>query len=312
MSFRLTLLGTGSALPAYGRFSTAQLLQVEHHRYLIDCAEGAQIRLSQYGLHKGIVRQIFISHLHGDHYYGLLGLITSYSLLGRTQKLTVFGPEGLEEIFQVNMRYGGGRALTFPLRFEVVDPTVHQCIFEDEKVRVFSLPLDHRIPAAGFLFREKERPRNMIPEKIETYHIPYQEIPAIKAGGDYRLPDGRVIPNEELTLPPPAARSYAFCSDTAYREALIPLIEGVDLLYHESTFLESDRAKAALTKHATAKQAATIAARARVGRLILGHYSSRYRDLTPFLEEARSVFPATELGEDGRSYEVPVKERPGN
>lgn len=304
MPFRLTLLGTSSALPAYGRFSTAQVLQIEHQRYLIDCGEGAQIRLMEYGLYKGTINQIFISHLHGDHYFGLLGLLTSYSLLGRTKKLTVFGPEGLEEIFQVNMRYSGGRDLSFPLYFEVVDPCAHRLIFEDHRVRVYSLPLDHRIPAAGFLFREKRQPRNMIGEKIEAYGIPYREIPAIKDGADYQLPDGRIIPNEELTLPPPPPRSYAYCSDTAYREALVPLITGVDLLYHESTFLEVDRDRAEQTKHATARQAATIAAKAGARRLVLGHYSSRYRDLTPFLEEARRVFPATELGVDGRSYEV--------
>jgi ribonuclease Z len=309
MPFQLTLLGTSSALPAHGRFSTAQLLQVSNHRYLIDCGEGTQIRLMEYGLNKGNINRIFISHLHGDHYYGLLGLLTSYSLLGRTQPLTILGPEGLEAIFEVNMRYSGGRGLSFPIRFQVIDPAVHQCIFEDEKVKVYSLPLDHRIPAAGFLFREKPRPRNMIPDKIEEYQIPYQQIPAIKDGADFTLPDGSVIPNVELTLPPPAPRSFAYCSDTAYREELIPLIEGVDLLYHESTFLQENLEQAILTKHSTAKQAATIAAKAGVERLVLGHYSSRYKDLTPFLEEARKVFPKTELGVDGHTFEVAEKER---
>lgn len=296
-------------MPAHGRFSTSQLLQVANHRYLIDCGEGTQIRLTEYGLNKGNINQIFISHLHGDHYYGLLGLLTSYSLLGRTQPLTILGPEGLEAIFEVNMQYSGGRGLSFPIRFEVIDPTVHQCIFEDKRVKVYSLPLDHRIPAAGFLFREKPRPRNMIPDKIEAYQIPYPQIPLIKDGADFTLPDGTVIPNVELTLPPPAPRSFAYCSDTAYREELIPLIKGVDLLYHESTFLEENAEQAVLTRHSTAKQAATIAAKAGVHRLVLGHYSSRYKDLTPFLDEARNVFPKTELGVDGHTFEVAEKER---
>lgn len=304
MSFQLTILGAGSALPAHGRFSTAQLLQIAHVKYLIDCSEGTQIRLSEYKLYKGKINQIFISHLHGDHYYGLLGLLTSFSLLGRAETLTVFGPEGLQEIVEVNFRYNNAYGLSYPLVFKIVDPTVHQLIFEDRQAEVYSLPLDHRIPTTGFLFREKRKPRNMIGEKIKEYQIPYQQIPAIKQGADFHTSDGRRIPNAELTLPPPKPRTYAFCSDTAYKEDLVPLIEGADLLYHESTFCEIDLEAAKATKHSTARQAATIAKKARVGRLILGHYSSRYKDLTPFLKEAQSVFSNTVLGIDGKTYEV--------
>ena len=304
MVFELTVLGTSSALPAFNRFPSAQLLRLESRSYLIDCGEGTQLRLFQYARRIGKINQIFISHLHGDHYYGLMGVLSSLSLLGRKTALTVLGPEGLKEIFDTNLRYSGGHPLSYPVHFQVIDPTRYQKVFEDTQVEVFSLPLDHRIPAAGFLFREKQRPRNMISEKILEYQIPYQQIPAIKAGADFIMEDGRPVPNEELTLPPPEPRSFAYCSDTSFKADLIPLLSGVDLLYHESTFCEDNRDRAHATGHSTAKEAATIAARAGAQQLILGHYSSRYEDLTCFLEEARAVFPNTELGEDGRTYGV--------
>ena len=304
MVFELTVLGTSSALPAFNRFPSAQLLRLESRSYLIDCGEGTQLRLFQYARRIGKINQIFISHLHGDHYYGLMGVLSSLSLLGRKNALTVLGPEGLKEIFDTNLRYSGGHRFSYPIHFRVIDPTKHQKIFEDAKVEVYSLPLDHRIPAAGFLFREKQRPRNMIPEKILEYQIPYQQIPAIKGGADFVTEDGRHISHEELTLPPVKPRSFAYCSDTRFKEDLIPLLSGVDLLYHESTFCEDNRERAHTTGHSTAKEAATIAARADVGQLILGHYSSRYEELDCFLKEARAVFPNTELGEDGRTYGV--------
>ena len=291
-------------MPAHGRFSTAQLLQIANSRYLIDCSEGTQIRLSQYKLHQGKINQIFISHLHGDHYYGLMGLLTSYSLLGRKKPLTVLGPEGLQEIVEVNFHYSKTTGLSYPIIFKIIDPSRFQLIFENKQIEVFSLPLDHRIPAAGFLFREKPKARNMIVDKIAEYQIPYQQIPAIKQGADFYTSNGQRISNEELTSPPPTPRAYAYCSDTTYKEDLIPLIKGVDLLYHESTFCEIDLEVAKKTKHSTARQAATIAKKAKVGRLILGHYSSRYKNLDPFLEEAKAVFPNTLLGKDGHTYDA--------
>ncbi|MCB0568797.1 MAG: ribonuclease Z [Phaeodactylibacter sp.] len=302
MRFELTLLGTNSALPAHGRFPSAQALQVQGNIYLADCGEGAQMRMRAFGIRESRIGQVFISHLHGDHIYGLIGWLTSQSLNNRTAPLDIFAPHGLEEIIRVQLRYAG--PLTFPLAFHTIDPDTHGRIFEDKLIEVWTLPLKHRIPTCGFLFREKERPRNIRPECIEAYDIPYQAIPGIKGGADFRPPNGRLIPNAELTVAPPRPHSYAYCSDTAYHEPLIPLIEGVDLLYHESTFCEAQSAQAAETGHSTARQAANIARQAGVGRLLLGHYSSRYQDLSPFLEEARAVFPNTELGVDGGGWGV--------
>ena len=307
MRFELILLGTNSALPAFGRFPSAQVLNVQENHYLIDCGEGAQIRMDEFRVRRYKIKQIFISHLHGDHIYGLIGFLSSLSLSDRTAPMDIFAPLGLEEIIRVQLKYAGG--LSFPLRFHTTDTEQHRLIFENASIEVYSLPLVHRAPASGFLFKEKERPRSMKAEKIEAYHIPYSDIPAIKNGAGYKLPDGQFIFNEELTWPPPAPRSYAYCSDTAYQEALVPLIQGVDLLYHESTFCEDKREQAALTGHSTAHQAATIAKMAGAGQLALGHYSSRYQNLEPFLKEARAVFPNTELGLDGKVFEVPLKKK---
>lgn len=305
MRFELTLLGTNSALPAYGRFPSSQVLNIQENHYLIDCGEGAQIRMSEFGLRRGRIRQVFISHLHGDHVYGLIGFLSSLSLMGRDEAMDIFSPPGLEEVISVLVKYTGG--LSFPLNFHIIDTEKRRLIFEDGATEVYSLPLLHRVPAAGFLFKEKERPRNMRPEKIQAYNIHYRHIPSIKAGAGFELPDGTRIPNEELTLPPPVPRSYAYCSDTAYSEPLASMITGVNLLYHESTFCEDMREHAALTGHSTARQAATVARIAGAGRLVLGHYSSRYKSLEPFLKEARAVFPNTELGEDGKVFEVPLE-----
>ncbi len=304
MRFELTLLGTNSAIPAFGRFPTAQVLNIRECLFLIDCGEGAQLRMAELKVRAGKIHQVFISHLHGDHIYGLFGFLSSLSLNGRKHALDIYAPHGLEEIVRVLFRYSGG--LSFPLHFHEIDTEEHRLLFENARVEVYSLPLLHRIPASGFLFREKELPRSMRPEKIQEYGIHFSHIPAIKAGAGFELPDGSVVPNSELTLPPPPPRSYAFCSDTAYSEALAPLIQGVGLLYHESTFCEDMREQAALTGHSTARQAAAIAKMAGVGRLVLGHYSSRYENLQPFLEEAREVFPNTELGLDGMVLEAPA------
>ena len=308
MQFELTLLGTNSALPAFDRFPTSQVLNVEDRAYLIDCGEGTQIRMQQYPVRRGRISQIFISHLHGDHIFGLIGLLTSFGLNGREEPVDVFSPPGLQPIIEVQLKLGAA-GLPFALRFHEVDPTRHSRIFADRRIEVFTLPLRHRIPTTGYLFREHQRPSNIRPEQIKKYDIPFGKIPAIKAGAELSLADGTVISNERLTIPAPPPRSYAFCSDTRYEPAIVPLIRDVDLLYHESTFCEDQRQQAELTMHSTAREAALIARDAGVGRLILGHYSSRYRDLTPFLEEARAVFPATELGEDGRTFSVAFRGR---
>ncbi len=308
MTFNLTILGAAAATPAYDRFTTAQVLTVADQGYLIDCGEGAQMRLQQYYQGRGRIRNIFISHLHGDHYLGLMGLLMSYALNDRTEPLALFSPPGLRRIVEVQLQYSGG-PLPFPVQYHEVDTTIHQQIFSDHRVEVFSIPLRHRIPTAGYLFRERPRQRNIRPESIAQYQIHYSRIPAIKAGADLELPGGRTVPNAELTVEPPPPRAFAFCSDTRYEEGIVPYIEGVDLLYHEATYCEDRREQAVVSMHSTALEAARIARMAKAGKLILGHYSARYDNLADFLEEARSVFPATELGLDGKGFSVPARPR---
>jgi ribonuclease Z len=302
--FQLTLLGVSGALPARGLFPSAQVLKIGSRAYLIDCGEGTQIQMQALGISPLHLHQIFISHLHGDHFYGLIGLLGSMALAGRHKPLDIFGPHALEEIIQVQLKHAG--PAPFPLRFQAVDPQRHQLIYENKTVEVYSLPLLHRSPAAGFLFREKPRLRKMRPEMIAAHEIPYQAIPAIKAGADYQAADGSLIPNAALTMDPPPPRSYAYCSDTAFNENLPALIKGVDLLYHEATFLDDREDLAAITGHSTARQAAVIAQRAGAGHLVLGHYSSRYAYFDLFLEQAREVFPHTSLGMDGAVFQVPL------
>lgn len=307
MRFELTILGTSAALPAYNRFPSAQILNIQDQLFLIDCGEGTQMRMMEFGVKKNRIEQIFISHLHGDHVYGLIGLLTSFGLNNRTNPLTIFSPPGLEEIINIQFKYTGGQNSPFPIHFKVLDPTQSETIFDNDLLSVTTLPLLHRIPTVGYLFREKEHPRNILPEKIRAYQIPYTSIPAIKNGEDFQNLNGQIIPNTELTLAPRVPRTFAYCSDTAFNEALIPLIEGVDLLYHESTFCEDHQEQAKITMHSTAKQAATIAAKAKAGQLILGHYSARYKVLDCFLEEAQAIFSNTLLGKEGMVYEVLLK-----
>lgn len=295
--FEVQFLGTSGAVPAYGRFPCCQLVNIMEHLYMIDCGEGAQMRIAEYQVKWGKIENLFISHMHGDHIYGIIGLLTSMSLNRRTQPFTIYGPAELESFIKHQLNFSG--ALSFPLQFQSVDPKKYKKIYEDKVSLAYSIPLNHSIPTCGFLFKEKERPRNMIAEKIKQYEIPYQYIPAIKNGADYHLPDGKIIPNMELTKPPLKARSYAFCSDTAYTEAIIPFVSGVDLLYHEATFTDEHKQQAIETMHSTARQAASIALQANAKQLILGHFSSRYKILDALLGEAKEVFFDTTLATDG-------------
>jgi ribonuclease Z len=308
MRFDVTILGSNSAIPAYGRFPTAQVLNVSEQLYLIDSGEGVQWRLQECNIKRGKINQIFISHLHGDHIFGLIGLLNSFSLSKREEPIIIFSPKGLEEIIQVQLK-NARASLSFPLSFHDLETSKNQLIFEDNLVEVSTIPLQHRIPTCGFLFKEKPRPLNINPAKIEEFEIPFEKIREIKGGKDYRLLNGKVIPNEELTFPPVNPRSYAFCSDTVYSESIIPIIQNVDLLYHEATFLHEMKDLAAETMHSTAKEAALIAKKAKADQLIIGHYSSRYKDLTPLLDEAQEVFPNTILGTDGKTISVPFKKQ---
>jgi len=306
MRFELTILGCNSAIPAYNRHPSAQILNVNESLYLIDCGEGTQVQMNRYNIRRNKINQIFISHLHGDHIFGLIGLLTSFSLNGRTEPLDIFSPAGLEEIIRIQLKHTGG-VLSYPMIFHVLDTKSHQLIFEDENLEVFTIPLIHRVPTNGYLFKEKKRPLNLIPDILEQHHIPFSAIPEIKEGKDYITPEGKVFSNEHLTLAPYKPRSYAYCSDTLYTETILPIIKEVDMLYHETTFCEDRAEFTEVTMHSTAKQAATIAKKAKAGLLITGHYSSRYPDLSQLLAEAQSVFKPTVLGIEGEQYIVEPK-----
>ena len=301
MRFAVTTLGTGAALPARGRYPSAQLLNVRERLFLIDCGEGTQERLRMAQVNMSRIAGIFISHMHGDHYLGLMGLISSMHLLGRTIPLDVHGPAELREVIELQLRVSK-TYLRFPLRFNAVAHESGTPVYSDERVVVTGLALRHRIDCTGFLFRERPRPRRLIKETVEL--IPHYARKAVKMGEDLTLPDGRVIPNATLTEPPPPPRSYAYCSDTAYAPELIPFLEGVDLLYHEATFTEDLAARAKETLHSTARQAATIARDAHVRQLLLGHFSSRYKDTDRLLAEAVEIFPNTLMAREGSTFEV--------
>ena len=293
-------------MPTVERFATSQLLRVGGGYYLIDCGEGTQLQLQRFHAKQGHIQQIFISHLHGDHFYGLFGLLGSLALNGKKSPLQIFSPKGLQEIFEALAKHSYLH-LPYEITFTVVNTEQSAIIFEDANVIVQSLPLQHRVPAVGYLFKEHPKGRKMLGSAIQHYQIPYADIPAIKAGNDWTNSEGERIDNKLLTTEPSPPRAYAFCSDTIYTETLVPLLQGVDLLYHESTFLHELLPQAQLTMHTTALQAAMIAKKAEVGQLILGHYSARYRSLDPLLEEAQSIFEATVLGEDGLRIQVPKK-----
>lgn len=307
MTFELTILGSNSSIPAVNRNPSAQILNVNNRFFLIDCGEGTQLQLRKNHIKMQRIEHIYISHLHGDHYFGLVGLLSTMNLLGREKPLTIFGPAKLELILKVQLEAGENK-LRFDTTFVAVPHSNGHVLWEDELLTVTTIKLRHRIPTTGFLFREKPAARKMRKPAIVEYQIPISKIPDIKRGADFETEAGEVIPNAALTIDPPEPRSFAYCSDTAYDESIVPHIKGVDLLYHEATFLNEKADRAKQTMHATAEEAATIAAKAEVGRLVLGHYSARYRDLDGFLRESRPIFQHTELGVEGQSYAVAVKQ----
>ena len=300
---KLTILGCHSATPRENAHTTSQLLEVQGDLFLIDCGEGTQMQLRKSGFKFARIKHVFISHLHGDHFYGLIGLISTFRLLGRTAPLHIYGPKGIKEIIVLQLKLAKSWT-DYDLYFHELDGQESELIFENEKLTVHTLPLDHRVYTNGFLFQEKPGLRQLNRKVADSYQIPSCDFENIKAGNDYILEDGTVVSNWELTQDPKPTKSYAFCSDTAYKEALVPLIQGVDLLYHEATFLEKHQDLAATTKHSTVIQAATIAQKAQVKQLIVGHYSSRYKDHQMFLEEAYPIFEATHLAADLKSFEI--------
>ena len=305
MKFELTILGNTSPFPSKGRLPTSQVLNVHERLYLIDCGEGAQIRMNELGVKRMKIDHIFISHLHGDHYYGLFGLLGSYRVLRRNTPLHIYCPKGLKELIEFEARISYAGEFMFPLHFHETNHLQSEKILSNKDVEVWTLPLQHGdIPTTGFLFREQPRPKNIIKDKISQYNIPYLQIPAIKNGEDFQLKDGTIIPNEELTLPLVSPRSYAFCSDTAYSEALIPLIKNVDLLYHEATFSIEDGIDASKKGHSNTIEAATIAKKANAKKLIIGHFSTRYDDLEILGNEARTVFEHSEVAYEKKTFKV--------
>lgn len=299
---KLTILGCYAATPRTLTNPTSQVLEIKNRMFLIDCGEGTQVQLRKNKLKFSKINHIFISHLHGDHFYGLVGLISTFMLLNRQTDLHVYGPKGIKEIVLLQLRYSNSYT-GYNLYFHELESKESEIIYEDDKVIVKTIPLKHRIYTNGYLFQEKVGDRKLNVAAVNEYKIDTCYFQKIKNGKDIILDDGSVIPNEELTFDPIEPKSYAFCSDTIYDESIVPLIENCDVLYHETTFLESEAEKAEKTMHSTAKQAASIAAKANVKQLILGHYSTRYANINLFQEEALPVFPNILLADDGKVFE---------
>jgi len=299
--FAVTILGNNSALPMHDRHPTAQVVTYDEHLMLVDCGEATQMQMTRYKIRRSKIHHIFISHLHGDHYFGLAGLLNSYSLNGRKDDLHLYASPPLMEILHLQFQ-AANTELTYHLHFHPL--TAEGRIMEEKKYTVDCFPVTHRIACWGFLFREKEKLRKLIPEKLKEFAIPSNFYSRQKTGEDYIDRDGNVILNDWVARPGGQARSYAFCADTKYEENIIERVKGVNLLYHESTYLDDLRERARLRFHSTAKEAATIALKAGVGRLLIGHFSSKYEELDEFQIEAERVFANSELALEGVTYRV--------
>ncbi len=303
MIFEVGILGSSSATPIYQRHPTAQVINFHERFFLVDCGEGTLIQMNRYKIKFHRINHIFISHLHGDHYLGLLGLISTMHLQGRVSTLHIYGPRDLQEIIDIQLKYSE-TLLRYPVEFHAVDPGNSTVLFEDDDIRVETIILSHRIPCTGFLFSEKPRQRKLKKDKLSLYKIPVTAYNDLKAGHDFVDEEGKIIPNSTLTTDPRKPRRYAFCSDTIFDERLVGIVKGVDLLYHEATFLSDKADRAKETFHSTAEQAGLIAKKAGVKRLIIGHFSARYKNLYPLLEEAKAVFPETTLALEGDRFTI--------
>ena len=299
---KLTILGCYAATPRTFTNPTSQVLEIKNHLFLIDCGEGTQVQLRKNKIKFSKINHIFISHLHGDHFYGLVGLVSTFMLLNRTNDLHIYGPKGIKEIITLQLRLSNSW-INYGLFFHELESDKSEVVFEDKKVLVKTIPLKHRVYTNGFLFQEKIGERKLNVTAVRDYEIDKCYFQNIKNGKDITLEDGRVIENEKLSFEPLVPKSYAFCSDTVYNETIIPIIKNVDILYHESTFLESEVALAEKTLHSTAKEAARIAAKANVSTLLLGHFSTRYGNINLFKEEAETIFPEVLLCDDGKYFE---------
>ncbi len=299
---KLNILGCYSATPRTFTNPTAQVLEINNHIFLIDCGEGTQVQLRKHKIKFNRIKHIFISHLHGDHFFGLVGLISTFRLLTREADLHIHAPKGLQEVITLQMKLANSWT-NYNLYFHELTNDVSEVVFEDEKVEVHTIPLDHRVYTNGFLFKEKEGERKLDMNAVLNENINVAYYRKLKQGFDVENEAGQLVKNETVTKPANKPKSYAFCSDTAYKEDIVPIIKDVDVLYHESTFLEQHAKLAPKTKHSTAKEAARIAKQANVGKLILGHYSTRYDDLNRFKIEANEYFENVELADDGKVFE---------
>lgn len=297
----LTILGCYSATPRPKTHPTAQVLSIKNHLFLIDCGEGTQVQLRHFKVKFSRIKHIFISHLHGDHYFGLVGLISTFMLLGREAELNIYGPKGIKEVIMLQLKLGKAW-FNYPLKFHELESKESEIIFEDEKVSVETVPLKHRVYTNGFVFKEKLGDRKINIEAVNANNIDMCYYQKIKQGSDVVNEEGKLISNKKITFDPEAPKSYAFCSDTQYYPACIPNIRNATALYHESSFLDEHEYLCVKTRHSTAKQAALIAKEANVGKLILGHYSTRYTSIEKFKTEAEQVFDNVELADDGKKF----------
>ena len=304
MSFSVTILGASSAKPTVGRHPSAQVVNLHEQFYLVDAGEGVQQQLFRYGINPLKLRAVFLSHLHGDHLFGLFPLLSTMNLYGRKTPLQIFAPAPFGALLEHHIRYFDPD-LSYPIEWVEVDTTVHKLLFENRTLEVWSVPLRHRVPTAGFLFREKEPPLNVEKFKIEKYGLSIAQITAAKRGEDLQLESGEVIANRELTYRPYRARSYAYLSDTNFSAKAARLCQGVDLLYHEATYAASEQRTARERGHSTTADAAKAARQAEAGRLLIGHFSSRYKELLPLLEECRELFSESYLAEEGTTFTLP-------
>jgi len=297
----VTILGNNSAVPAFNRHPTSQVVSQDGTNYLVDCGEGTQIQMIKYKIRRGKITHIFISHLHGDHYFGLIGLINSFSLLSHKQEMHIYAPSPLQEIIEMQLKVADN-TLSYPLHFHTLtEPGV---LVDNEKIRISCFRTTHRIECYGFSFEEKEGKRKLLIDKVQKHEIPVSFYSSLQAGLDYITPRGVRIKNEDVTANPERGKKYAFCADTKYDESIIPHIYGADMIYHETTYLDNMREKAEERFHSTTRQAAMIARKAMVSKLLIGHFSSKYNLLDPFVEEAREVFPNTELAMEGVTYNI--------
>lgn len=298
MSFEITILGCGSASPTSFRNPSAQIVQVQDRSFLIDCGEGTQVQIRKHKIRMQNINHIFISHLHGDHYFGLVGLLSTFHLLGRDKELHVYGPKDLKNIIYTQLK-ASKTYLKYELHFYALNFDAKQLLFEDKRVEVYSFPMRHSIEVCGFVVQEKVKPRKINRKAIDAFEVPVYELNNIKEGADYKMENGQVIDNAKLTFEPNPSVSYAYCSDTSFYPEMVDSIQNVSLLYHEATFGKDLEKLAKQTKHSTAEQASIIAKEANVKQLLIGHYSTRYTDLNVLLEEAKEVFENTLLASDG-------------